>query len=399
MPESTPTDPIDPYVPPPLLRALARRVALLAALAAVAGALVALGALRVAGGESLGTGLLAAAAAAAVLSVAGIVLTRRWGRRELSERYQRLAEQLRAEQAQRARVEKLATVGHMAAGIAHEVGNPLAAIAGYAHVLRTRGATIPGVGDVLDALERETARIDRIVRGLLDFARPRRVTPSAVDVNDVLAGARRLLNDQGVLRRIRVAEDLDRAAPTVFAERHELEQVFVNLLLNAADAMERVGRIALRTRIVPVDELRAPRGRAGDVPGEYVPHKPHRRVAEWLSGAVRAPGLVAQVVVADSGPGIAPDDVERVFDPFFTTKSASRGTGLGLAVVARIVDALGGAVWVQRAREGGAAFVIVLPLADGHAQSARRAAFAEPIEDALQLPLFVRNDSTPPATD
>jgi two-component system, NtrC family, sensor kinase len=294
------------------------------------------------------------------------VLTRRWGRRELAERYQRLAEQLRAEQAQRARVEKLATVGHMAAGIAHEVGNPLAAIAGYAEVLRSRAGAAPGSQDVLEALERECARIDRIVRGLLDYARPRRVTPTAVDVNEVLAGACRLLADQGVLRRVRVSEELDAGAPTVFAERHELEQVFVNLLLNAADAMDRQGQIALRTRIVPVSELRSVRGRAGDAPGNYVPHKPHRRVAEWLSGAARAPAQVAQIVVADSGPGISPADAERVFDPFFTTKAAGRGTGLGLAVVARIVDALGGAVWVQRAREGGAAFVIVLPLAGGN---------------------------------
>jgi signal transduction histidine kinase len=276
-----------------------------------------------------------------------------------------LAEQLRAEQTQRARVEKLATVGHMAAGIAHEIGNPLAAISGYAEVLRSRTLSVPGTASVLDALERECVRIDRIVRGLLDYARPRRVTPTAVDVNDVLDGVRRLLSDQGVLRRIRVSADLDPATPTVFGERHELEQIFVNLLLNASDAMERVGEIALRTRVVPVSELRSARGRAGDAPADYVPHKPSRRVAEWLSGAARAPRSVVQVVVADSGPGISPDDAERVFDPFFTTKAHGRGTGLGLAIVARIVDALGGAVWVQRAREGGAAFVVVLPLALG----------------------------------
>ena len=359
----------DPNAPRRLLRALARRVALLAALAAAAGAAVALGAARLAEGAgrgtSLGIGVLAGVVVAAALALAGVLLTRRWGRRELAERYGRLAEQLRAEQAQRARVEKLATVGHMAAGIAHEVGNPLAAIAGYAEVLRTRAAAVDGAPAVLDALERECARIDRIVRGLLDYARPRRVTPTAVDVNAVLMGARMLLGDQGVLRRVRVSTDLDPATPTVFAERHELEQVFVNLLLNAADAMDRQGRLALRSRVVPVAELRSARGRASDAPEHYVPHRPHRRVAEWLSGSGRAPQRVVQVVVADSGPGIAPEDAERVFDPFFTTKTAARGTGLGLAIVARIVDAVGGAVWVQQAREGGAAFVIVLPLADG----------------------------------
>jgi two-component system, NtrC family, sensor kinase len=167
--------------------------------------------------------------------------------------------------------------------------------------------------------------------------------------------------------------------------------------------MERRGRIALRTRIVPVNELRAVRGRAGDAPGEYAPHRPHRRVVEWLSGAARAPRLVAQVVVADSGPGIAADEAERVFDPFYTTKQPGRGTGLGLAIVARIVDALGGAVWVQRAREGGAAFVILLPLASGHAEHAELAPSAPSV--ASQLPLFehahddARNDSTPVRMD
>src|SRR5688572_29118060 len=109
----------------------------------------------------------------------------------------------------------------MAAGIAHEVGNPLAAINGYAHVLRTRSAGQPELAPVLDALERESARIDRIVRGLLEFARPRRITPATVSVNAVLDGAVVLLRDQGVLRRLTVQAGLADPTPTVFAERHE----------------------------------------------------------------------------------------------------------------------------------------------------------------------------------
>jgi signal transduction histidine kinase len=96
----------------------------------------------------------------------------------LADRASELGERLRAGEAQRARTEKMATVGRMAAGIAHEVGNPLAAINGYAHVLRSRSADRPDLSPVLDALERESARIDRIVRGLLEYARPRRITPA-----------------------------------------------------------------------------------------------------------------------------------------------------------------------------------------------------------------------------
>ncbi|MDF1506131.1 ATP-binding protein, partial [Roseisolibacter sp. H3M3-2] len=282
----------------------------------------------------------------------------------LGERAADLAERLRAGEAQRARTEKMATVGRMAAGIAHEVGNPLAAINGYVHVLRARAADRPDVAPVLDALERESDRIDRIVRGLLDYARPRRITPAAVDVNEVLTGAVGLLRDQGVLRRLELRRALADPAPTVFAERHELEQVFVNLVLNAADAMDGgPGVLAVVTREVAVAELGQGGRRAGDAPDVLVPPRPNRRVTEWLSGAGSAPRAVAQIVVADSGPGIAPEDWERVFDPFYTTKDVGRGTGLGLALVARAIDQLGGAVWVQRAREGGAAFVILLPLA------------------------------------
>jgi signal transduction histidine kinase len=418
--------------PPSIVRALALRVAAIIAVSVGVGA----ASVGIAAGADPTTRLAVLAVAAIGCAALGALLAQRWLRQRVvvpltrfarehladtaddapraddsvslpielvfvDERFRRLAERLRAEQAQRARAEKLATVGHMAAGIAHEVGNPLAAIGGYAHVLRARAHGVPGANDLLDALERESGRIDRIVRGLLDYARPRRLTPTSIDVNEVLAGTERLLADQGVLRRVVVQRNLDAPTPGVFAERHELEQVFVNLLLNAADAMDRVGQLALRTRIVQTSELRATRVRAGDAPGEYVPHRPHRRVAEWLSGAPRAPRHVVQIVVADSGPGIDADEVERVFDPFYSTKQPGRGTGLGLAIVNRIVDGLGGAIWVQRAREGGAAFVIVLPLASDPPlpPSARDDAI-----DELELPLFARpaftrNDSTRSASD
>jgi signal transduction histidine kinase len=192
------------------------------------------------------------------------------------------------------------------------------------------------------------------------------VTPASVGVNTMLEGAVALLRDQGVLRRAQVDASLARPEPVVFAEPHELEQVLVNLLLNAADALESdPGTIALITREVDVDELgQGHARRAGDLPDGFVPPRRNRRVTEWLSGAVQAPRTVVQIVVADSGPGVPEHEWERVFDPFFTTKEPGRGTGLGLAIVARTVDQLGGAVWVQRAREGGAAFVILLPLAE-----------------------------------
>jgi two-component system NtrC family sensor kinase len=281
----------------------------------------------------------------------------------LAEGVNRMTDHLLDEHARRLRVEKLATVGRLAAGIAHEVGNPLSAVLNYAHVLRARTRENVGAEEALDGLEREAERIDRIVRGLLDYARPKRLTPTAVDVNDVVTGALRLLADQGVTRRVTIRLLLEERSPRVYGERHELEQVLVNVLLNAADAISGVGQISVRTRRVSVEELRMEATRReGDSPQVHVPHRPNRRATDWLAAA-DCPDDVVQVVVADSGTGVAPADVERIFDPFFTTKERGKGTGLGLAIVARTIDNLGGTVWVQRAREGGAAFVFLLPLA------------------------------------
>jgi two-component system NtrC family sensor kinase len=281
----------------------------------------------------------------------------------LAEGVNRMTDHLLDEHARRLRVEKLATVGRLAAGIAHEVGNPLSAVLNYAHVLRARTRDNTGAEEALDGLEREAERIDRIVRGLLEYARPKRLTPTAVDVNDVVTGALKLLADQGVTRRVTTRLHLEERSPKVYAERHELEQVLVNVLLNAADAISGVGQVSVRTRRVSVSELRSEATRReSDSPQVHVPHRPNRRAMDWLAAA-DCPDDVVQVVVADSGTGVAPADAERIFDPFFTTKERGKGTGLGLAIVARTIDNLGGTVWVQRAREGGAAFVFLLPLA------------------------------------
>ncbi len=260
------------------------------------------------------------------------------------------------------RVEKLATTGRLAAGIAHEVGNPLAAIASYAQLVRQRSAGVTGTDEPLDGIDREVERIDRIVRGLLDYARPRRRTPRAVRVDELVTDVLRLLTDQGVLRRINVARDIQSSDAAVFGERHDLEQVFVNLILNARDAMGGVGELAIRTRTLDETALRAAAlRREHDARTERFERAPSRRVQSWLSRVDR-PHRVLQVVVADSGPGVSAADEERVFEPFFSTKAEERGTGLGLAIVAQTIEGLGGTVWVQRAREGGAAFIVLLPL-------------------------------------
>ena len=274
----------------------------------------------------------------------------------------RMTAQLLASHQLRTRVEKLATMGRLAAGVSHEIGNPVSAIANYAHVLRMRTESVPGTTEPLDALEREITRIDRIMRGLLDYSRPRRLTPKPVVVDDVITDVLRLLGDQGVTRRYRISAELEAPTGIVYAERHDLEQVFVNLMLNAVDAMDHEGLVAIRTQINDVTAFGdASEKRRTDTARERFPHRPSRRALAWLARP-ESPNRFLQVLIADSGTGVAPEDEERIFEPFFSTKQPGKGTGLGLAIVASTIENLGGTIWVQRAREGGAAFVILLPL-------------------------------------
>jgi hypothetical protein len=284
---------------------------------------------------------------------------------QLARSINRMTEQLLSANQLRMRVEKLATMGRIAAGVSHEIGNPLSAIANYAHVLRMRTSHMSGTTEPLDALEREIGRIDRIMRGLLDYSRPRRLTPRPVVVDVVLQDALRLLADQGVTRRFTVDALFEAPHGTVYAERHDLEQMFVNLILNAVDAMDREGRLVFRTRVVgaPVFAEVSEKRRTDTVQDGWT-HRPGRRALAWLARP-DAPSQFLQIVIADSGTGVAPEDEERIFEPFFSTKQPGKGTGLGLAIVASTIENLGGTIWVQRAREGGAAFIILLPLHRG----------------------------------
>ena len=292
---------------------------------------------------------------------------------QLASSINRMTEQMLAATQSRLRVEKLATMGRIAAGISHEIGNPVSAIANYAHLLRMRTGNVPGTTEPLDALEREITRIDRIMRGLLDYARPRRLTPKPIVVDDIIDDVLRLLEDQGIARRFRVSKELEAPGGAVYAERHDLEQVFVNLLLNAVDAMDRDGEIVVRTRIHDAAAFSETiEKRRTDPEPQRWAHRPGKRALAWLARP-DAPELFLQVVIADSGTGVAPEDEERIFEPFFSTKQPGKGTGLGLAIVSSTIDNLGGTVWVQRAREGGAAFVILLPL---HASGVRAIASA-----------------------
>ena len=219
------------------------------------------------------------------------------------------------------RTEKLATVGRLAAGLAHEVGNPLGAVSGYVALARARLPREPHP-DLVDALARIDAaagRIDRIVRDLLDFARPAPPLLAPLALAPAVDAALRLARVQRRFKHVEVEVELPSDLPRVLADEGHLGQVLLNLLLNAGDAMDGEGRVR-------------------------------------IAAATRERGVT--LTVADAGPGVAPGDLPHVFDPFFTTKEPGEGTGLGLALSHRIMESFGGEILAGNAPGGGAVFTL-----------------------------------------
>lgn len=222
------------------------------------------------------------------------------------------------------RSEKMASVGLLAAGMAHEIGTPLAAIMGYAGILSDELAHDPEKSDYLRRITEESKRIDRIVRGLLDYARPRGVQAEEVELRQLLEKVVELLGAQGVLKSLEVSVEAEPGLAAVHADPYQLEQLLINLIMNAKDAMPGGGELRLTGR-----------GNAGEVILE----------------------------VADTGHGIRPEHLPLVFDPFFTTKEPGKGTGLGLAIAARIAESCGGRLSVESELGKGSRFTLALPTA------------------------------------
>ena len=271
----------------------------------------------------------------------------------LAARLNRMTDHLLDARSQLVRSEKLASVGRLAAGIAHEVGNPLGAVGTYVEVLRRRGAD----PEVVAGLNRELDRIDHIVRSLLDYARPEEEPLDVVQPDEIVRGAFALLAAQGALKAVRASLDVAEGVPRVRARAYLLEQAIVNLVLNAVDAAPGAP-VVVGARRWAYEPGRAVPRRATDAAPAFFSRELARRPApaEFAAGA-----LGALVFVADGGPGVAREDREKVFEPFYTTKPPGRGTGLGLAIVARAIHEMGGVVWIDTAREGGAAFKLFLP--------------------------------------
>ncbi len=220
--------------------------------------------------------------------------------------------------------EKLSSVGILAAGVAHEIGNPLQGILGYVEILRKDDVTADERREFVTGIEQLASRINRTVRRLLDYSRPSDGFVGSVDLNQVVTDILQIYLTAKRRRTVEVVTELDPATPPVVLDRDEAAQAVINLIINAVQAMENGGRLTVAT---------------GADPERY-----------------------AVVTVSDTGPGIGPEDLTHIFEPFFTTKPVGQGTGLGLAIVDRIINRAGGRVEVDSVPGEGTTFRLYFPL-------------------------------------
>ncbi len=259
---------------------------------------------------------------------------------------------------------RMASVGTLAAGIAHEVGNPLGAIMGFVDVARGRVVREGGDPDLLDSIRREAERIDRIVRGLLDYARPTNGAGEPAPAPEPVERVREILESQGALEGIDVQWKVELGPGQLVDQPRRLEQVLINLLLNAKDAVAGVSEpvIVVSLREEQGELTGLPRRREDDPPGINYMHRRRRARDEQAPASVDGAERITVLEVLDNGHGIDEDQISQLFDPFFTTKEPGEGTGLGLSICARLVEGMGGRIDAENREEGGARFVIRLPV-------------------------------------
>jgi two-component system NtrC family sensor kinase len=218
---------------------------------------------------------------------------------------------------------KLASIGRLAAGIAHEINNPLTGVLTFAHLLQQSDKIDEQSKEDLGVIIRETTRVRGIVRGLLDFARESPPQKQWIDVNDVIMQTTTLVKSQKEFHKVTIVEDLGSGLPSILGDKNQLQQVFLNISLNACEAMEGGGTLKISTAL---DD--------GNV----------------------------HVAFQDTGCGIKEEHLDDIFEPFFTTKPPTKGTGLGLSVSYGIVQRHGGTIEVESAVGKGSTFTVVLPV-------------------------------------
>lgn len=240
---------------------------------------------------------------------------------EMSRKMADDIEQLQKLNEQLTRTEKLAAMGTLSAGVAHEVNNPLASISSLIQMMQRKDLD-SDTKEKLKLISTQIARITQVTKDMMDFARVRPAAKSFVEINEIIEKSLRLASFDKSFQKLGLTKDFDENLPEILADSDQLQQVFLNLLLNARDAMPSGGELLIETAQTENEIF---------------------------------------IEISDSGIGIDKKDLKKIFDPFFTTKSAGNGTGLGLAVCYGIITAHGGKIEASLNESGGTTFTICLP--------------------------------------
>lgn len=252
-----------------------------------------------------------------------------WGN-TLEKKVQEKTEAIHRAQAQLIHSEKLASLGRMAAGVAHEINSPLTGIVTFGHLLLKQFPPGTQQHDDIQVIIEQANRCSTIIRGLLGFARASAADKAPCDINDVINHALNIVRNKADFFNIKLVIEFDPSLAKVKADPSQLQQVFLNLIMNAADALEGKGTITITTRNVS-----------------------------------RAEASVVEIEVRDTGPGITDENMEKIFEPFFTTKPVGKGTGLGLAVTHGIIQEHNGKITIKTKLGEGTSFIIRLPACKG----------------------------------
>src|SRR5690606_35809096 len=221
------------------------------------------------------------------------------------------------------RTEKLASMGVLAAGVAHEGNNPLASVSSLIQMMQAKKAIDPEISERLELISEQIKRISQVTKGMTDFARSRSSEKKFAGINNIIEASLRLASYDLSFQDLEITTDLSERIPELLVNEDQMQQVFLNLLLNARDAMPEGGEIAITSAIE---------------------------------------GTSARIEITDTGRGIDRAIRKNVFGPFFTTKPAGSGTGLGLSVCYGIITAHGGEIDVKDSPAGGTSFIITIPL-------------------------------------
>lgn len=242
---------------------------------------------------------------------------------EMSRKMASDIEQLQKLNEQLIRTEKLAAMGTLSAGVAHEVNNPLAAISSLIQMMQAKQTLDERTQENLKLISSQIQRITQVTRDMMDFARARPAAKTAININDIIETSLRLASFDKSFQKLTLEKNLSNDELKTLADADQLQQVFLNLFLNARDAMPGGGRLYIETLRNNKD---------------------------------------IKIVIKDSGSGIDESNIKKIFDPFFTTKPAGKGTGLGLAVCYGIITAHGGKIEVAKNQTSGTSFLITLPV-------------------------------------